>query len=304
MNKGMLLVLATAVVSGVSIFLNSFAVKNIDSFVFTTFKNSVVALLLVPLIIALKGKPCVILERKFLPGFLAIGLIGGSIPFFLYFYALSIIPATTAGFIHKTLFLWAAFFALLLIREKISKWFFIAAIFMLLGNYIMSQPKNLFGYGELIALAATALWALENVIAKKMLIKKEINGMDVALARMFYGSIFMTIGLLAFMPNSVLNTYWNFERVFWLIITAVLLLLYVSTYYNGLKYIEVHKAAGILLLAQPITVALSWVFGSSLKYTDLLGSALVVSGFFVLAFASIFVNKVLQKVPICTKAKH
>ncbi|PIN68017.1 hypothetical protein COV94_06270, partial [Candidatus Woesearchaeota archaeon CG11_big_fil_rev_8_21_14_0_20_57_5] len=46
MDKGIRLILFTALVSGFSIFLNSWAVKGFDSSVFTFSKNLLVALLL------------------------------------------------------------------------------------------------------------------------------------------------------------------------------------------------------------------------------------------------------------------
>ena len=45
-RKGVGLVLATAIISGVSVFLNSFGVKGLDASFFTTAKNLLVAILL------------------------------------------------------------------------------------------------------------------------------------------------------------------------------------------------------------------------------------------------------------------
>ena len=50
-KKGLLLVFLTAVISGFSIFINSYGVKGFDSSVFTFSKNIVVALFLFSIII-------------------------------------------------------------------------------------------------------------------------------------------------------------------------------------------------------------------------------------------------------------
>ncbi|MCX8189996.1 MAG: DMT family transporter [Candidatus Diapherotrites archaeon] len=318
MEKGAKLVFATALVSGVSIFLNSVAVNTLkvegmNSLIFTTLNNLLVAIMLGLAILMLGKKPCIIFERKLLSRFIVIGLIGGCLPFFMYFHALSLITSPAqAGFIHKTLFIWATFFAIFLIKERVNIWFFVASLLLLAGNYFMSMPKAVFGFAEALALGATILWALENVIARKMLIKEKIGGLDLAFARMFYGSIFMVIGLLIFMPATVFSPKIGYSALMWLVITALMLLLYVSTYYSGLKHIEVHKATSILLIEQPITLLLSFAFeqttASTLRQSDVIsdviGASLILFGIFALFSASHLIGKVIHKVPMWVKSKH
>jgi uncharacterized membrane protein len=54
MKKGLIFVLMTALISGISIFVNKFGVKGVDSTVFTFMKNSMVALLLVGILLGFK----------------------------------------------------------------------------------------------------------------------------------------------------------------------------------------------------------------------------------------------------------
>lgn len=304
MQKGAKLILITALVSGISVFINAFAVKGLNPFLFTTLKNVTVAAMLAPLLIMLKNKPCIVFEKKFMPTFIVIGLIGGSLPFFLYFYALSMIPAATAGFIHKTLFIWATLFAVFLLKEKVSKFFFLACLLFLVGNYFMGQPSGSVGLAEALALAATILWAIENVIARRLLMKEKVTGLQVAFARMFYGSIFMVLGLFLFAPDSLYSSLQGVDGLHWLLLTSLLLVLYVATYYTGLKEIEVHKATSILLLAQPITIVLSFAFGAGIKLSDAIGISSTLLGLFVLFGLSFIITKTKHKVPCCTKVKH
>ena len=53
-KKGLMLVLGTAVISGFSIFINSYGVKGFDSSVFTFSKNFAVALALIALILGMR----------------------------------------------------------------------------------------------------------------------------------------------------------------------------------------------------------------------------------------------------------
>ena len=101
MEKGLGLVLGTAVISGVSIFLNKFGVGGMDPAVFTTAKNVLVAVFLISTLLALKEwKTLKSLSGKAWGQLALIGLIGGSIPFLLFFTGLQMTSAAQAGFLH------------------------------------------------------------------------------------------------------------------------------------------------------------------------------------------------------------
>lgn len=288
-----MLVLLTAFVSGVSIFVNAFAVKGFNPFLLTTLKNTLVALILLSVLFLVENRNFrKVFDRKLLPKFLAVGLIGGSIPFFLFFYALSLLKSpAAAGFIHKTLFIWASIFAFIFLKEKFNSKFLLAAFVLLAGNYLFFLPNAELSLPALLVLIATVFWAAENVIAKSVL--SEVSGTLVAFARMFFGSAFMLFALAVFMPSILLSVFTlSFAQLAWLGITSCFLFLYVFTYYNGLKYIPVHKATSILLLAQPITAMLSASFlGASLTIEKALGALLIVCGVFIVVGISYIFSK-------------
>ena len=120
-KKGYFLILLTAIISGFSIFLNKFAVAESNPFVFTFLKNAIVAIFLFSAIFlfcefnAIKS-----LSKKNWFKLIVLGLIGGSIPFALFFYALQSTSAISAGFLQKTMFIFASLFALVFLKEKIS----------------------------------------------------------------------------------------------------------------------------------------------------------------------------------------
>jgi len=131
-KAGLLLVFLTAIISGFSIFINSFGVKGFDSSVFTFSKNVVVALFLFSIIIFLKQfNELKKLNKKQWLNLIGIGLIGGSIPFLLFFKGLQMATGAAAGFIHKTIFVYVAVFALLFLKEKLTKSIFIGALLLL-----------------------------------------------------------------------------------------------------------------------------------------------------------------------------
>src|SRR3989339_2183939 len=103
-NKGLVLILSTAVISGLSIFISKFGVSVINPYIFTGWKNIVVAVLAVGWILALKDWQILkSLNKKKWLWLVGVGLIGGSIPFLLFFKGLSLTTAAQGSFIHKTM---------------------------------------------------------------------------------------------------------------------------------------------------------------------------------------------------------
>ena len=115
------LALGTMVISGVSVFISKIGVTVINNpIVYTTLKNTMVALLLMGLIIAVKKWAEVksLTKPQWLK-LLAIGVVGGSIPFALFFSGLSKTSAINAALIHKTLFLWVLLLAIPILKERL-----------------------------------------------------------------------------------------------------------------------------------------------------------------------------------------
>ncbi len=279
-RKGFFLLFLTAVVSGFAIFANSFAVKGSNPFIFTFLKNAVVAAFLLSLILLLKEFPSLkSLSRKQLAQLAAIGLLGGSIPFLLFFYALQLTTAINAGFLHKTLFVWAALFAFLFLREKISKRFIAAALLLLAGNFLLFSISS-FGLPEMLILIATILWAAENTLSKHALC--ELSGSIVAFGRMFFGSAFI-LAFLALTNQATEIFALSFNQIAWVLLSSAFLLGFVFTFYNGLKHLPLHKAASVLLLAQPITAFLSLAFlGKAVSVQQGFGFLLIIAAVFLL----------------------
>jgi drug/metabolite transporter (DMT)-like permease len=285
-SRGLLLVLCTALVSGFSIFLNSFAVQGFNPFAFTFLKNAVVALFLLSLVFLLKeSRELKELNPKKWGQLAALGLVGGSAPFLLYFYALKLTSAVNAGFLHKTIFIWATILAFLFLRERVSRQFIAASALLFAGNFLFFGLGS-FGFPELLALIAAMLWAAENVIAKNIL--RELSGRTVAFGRMFFGSAFI-LAFLAF-TNQLPALRLSIPQIQWVMLTALLLFFYVFTYYSGLKHLPVHKATALLLLAQPITAFLSLAFlGKPVSLQQALGLSFIVFGaVLAISFAHFF----------------
>jgi drug/metabolite transporter (DMT)-like permease len=276
-KKGLILVFFTAIISGFSIFINKYGVSVINPYIFTFLKNVSVALMLSGCILAFKEwKVLKTLSKKHWSLLFCIGLIGGGAAFLLFFKGLSLTSASQGSLIHKTMFIYVILIAAFFLKERIKKEMLIGALLLLLGNLLALKSLNIsFGRGDLYVLAATFLWAIENVISKYAL--RDLAGRTVAWGRMFFGSLFI-LGYLFLSGQVSLIANLNYEQIIWVSITSALLFGYVMSWYSGLKYVSVSVATAILLLGSPITIFLAFSSSGKINFGEIVSSGLIISG--------------------------
>ena len=175
------------------------------------------------------------------------------------------------------MFLFVAILALIFLKEKLNKYLLLGAALLLTGNFLLLKLTSFnLELGELLILTATLFWATEFTLSKHLL--KNIEPNIVAFGRMFFGSLFI-IAFLAITSKLILITTITLNQFSWILITAVFLLLYVFTWYNGLKQVKVTTARCILLLGSPITTILSSIFlQTTITFTQILGITLISAG--------------------------
>lgn len=290
-NRGYLLVLGTAFISGFSIFINKFGVAVSNPYVFAFLKNIIVAVILCGIILALKDWQFLkALKKKQWGLLLAIGLIGGSIPFLLFFKGLAMTSAAEASFIQKTIFFWVMAGAVIFLKEKITKNHIIAGTLLIAGNLLLLKLSDIkFDQGGFLVLLATLFWAAENIISKYAL--REMPARLVMWARMFFGSIFIFI-FLAVTGQAILLAQLDLNRLGWSLFTGIILFGYVVTWYSGLKQIKVVEATIILALGSPITTYLNAISSGSISLKQNLAAILIILG-----IAALFgLEKILKNV--------
>jgi len=255
-NRGMLLILATAIISGVAIFVNKkFGVNGIDPYIFTSLKSVIVALMITASLVMARDKNLLKQpsSKQWIQLVLGVGLIGGAIPFLLFFKGLSLTSAAHAAFIHKiAMAIFIFILAVPFLKEKISQRLWIGIIILTFSNIfllILSNPKiNLSGF--FFILAATVFWAGENVLSKHLL--KSLPSRVIIWARMTFGSIFIVFFLLATGQVHLVASL-NLPQIGWTFVSAMILCAYVTTWYTGLKYVKISVAATILMIGSAIT---------------------------------------------------
>jgi drug/metabolite transporter (DMT)-like permease len=267
-RKGAYLALAAALISGVSVYINSFGVREVpDPFVFTTAKNLLVGLALACLVLAPAAwRELQSLTRRQWLALLALGLVGGSVPFLLFFYGLSQATAPSAAFIHKTLFIWVAILAVPLLGERLGKLQIAALGILVLGNLVLLGPATwALGSAEMFTLAATLLWAVEAVMARRIM--GGVSARVAALGRMGFGSLAM-LGFLAFTGRVETLVTLDGIQWGWVVLTSVFLLAYVTSYYGALKHAPATLVASVLVLGSVITSLLHAVFSARTYSVD------------------------------------
>ena len=278
-KKYLFLIFTTAIISGISIFFNSFAVQLADPTQYTFARNLFVVLIIFSLLLfaGVKNQFSKLTKRQWLY-LILVGLIGGSIAFILFFEGLAQTSGAAGSFIHKTLFVWVAFLAPLFLREKVKEIFFIPAVALLFGNFLLLKVNfNDLTWAHLLILSAAFLWSIENILSKHLL-NRQISPLTIIWSRMTFGAAFIFIYLLI-TSNLPLITDFSPSILIWIVISGLMLCGYMLTWYYGLSRVPVTLASTILLLGSPITTLLSVIFkGQILIPEQILGIVIIIVG--------------------------
>jgi drug/metabolite transporter (DMT)-like permease len=263
-RTGVVLAIMTAVISGFAVFINGYGVQawsgTATPATYTTFKNLIAAcaLILVGVVATRSGGP----ERVTRPatarqwlGLSLVAILGGALAFALFFEGLARVSSTQAAFIHKTLVIWVGILAIGLLRERLKMMHIAAIALLVVGQFLLVGGVGdvTFGAGELMILAATLLWSVEIIIAKRLL--ESMSSLTVGIARMVGGAaILIPYGLLsgAFAAMGAVSL----TQIGWVLVTGSVLSAYVGTWYAALQRAPALDVTSILVGGAVITALL------------------------------------------------
>jgi drug/metabolite transporter (DMT)-like permease len=257
-RTGVLLAAGTALISGISVFINGYGVRAwaevSDATTYTTLKNAGAGAILLG-VLALASRtgrsPGVSQVRANWRGLLLIAFIGGSIPFVLFFEGLALATSRDAAFIHKTLVVWVAILAVVFLRERLGRLHVAALALLVIGQVAISGGVGVFdaGAGELMILAATLFWAVETVVAKRVL--ASVPALTVAVFRMVGGVVLLFGFGLA--RGALGLSGIGLEHIVWILVTALTLSAYVATWFSALSRAPAVDITAILVGGAIIT---------------------------------------------------
>ena len=273
---GIALAVGAALISGVAIYLNAFAVKQLpDAAVYTTLKNAVAAVVLMAAAIGIGAARDVrALDRRSWVGVVLVGVIGGSIPFILFFSGLAQASAPSAAFIQKTLFVWVALLAVPILGERLGVAPLAGLAVLFVGQALVLPPQGIaWGAGETMILIATLFWAVETILVKRLL--TTIPTSIMAAARMGIGLVVL-IGYLAL--SGKLGVVAGLTRIQWgwALMTGLVLAAYVATWFGALRRAPATVVTSVLVVGAVVTGALSAAAGGSAPSPTVVGGYILI----------------------------
>jgi drug/metabolite transporter (DMT)-like permease len=282
-RTGITLALGTALISGVAIFVNSFAVKQVaDAALFTTLKNGVAAVALLGLaLVVARGRERARLGRRDGPGLLLVGVFGGGVAFLLFFSGLAMASAPSAAFIHKTLFVWVALLAVPFLGERLGLLQIGALGALFTSQLLITPPTGIaWGTGETLIAAATGIWAVEVVLARRLLAR--VDPLRLGVARLGIG-LTVLVGYLVFSGKFGLVATLDAGQWVWILATGAILAGYVGTWLAALNRAPASVVTSVLVLGAPITALLDSIFKGTVP------AALPLAGYGLIAAAVIVI---------------
>lgn len=292
-SKGLVLALLAALVSGVSVFINGVAVSLSDPFAYTALKNIGALAFIAAIALALTGvRHFRNLSLRQWGMLVLIGVVGGSVPFLMFFWGLKLGGAAVSSFIYRSLFIFAGVTGYLILKEVPSPRDVAAGFVILAGNALLVSGEAAFGLGQALVLGATVLWAVEYAISRKLM--SDVHPQAVMASRMFFGSIVL-LGFLA--ATGSLGALFSADSAVlgWLALTSLLLCGFLFTWYNALKNLPLVKASVVFTLGGIVTAALNAVFlGKAITLVQATGLALILGGVLLAVGLASFVRSSLK----------
>lgn len=278
-----------ALVSGVAVFVNGLAVRHFDdATVYTTAKNLwagvllAVALVAVPMPVAQRAAP---ISRSTWPWLAVVAVIGGAVPFVLFFEGLALATSTDAAFIHKTLVVWVALGASIVLRERLRPAHLLAIGLLVVGHVVVSGGVTLSGAGrgEALILAATLLWAFEVLLVKRLL--ATLPARYLAVVRMLGGSVVLLAWLAVRGDLGALGGF-SAGQWWWLAATGTTLATFVSLWYRALAAAPAVDVTAVLVAGAVVTAILNTGFRGVPVTVDAVGYLAVLAGVIVIVASS------------------
>ncbi len=304
----------TALVSGLSVFVNAYGVHALPSApVYTTAKN-LTAFALLALVVAVaavagaagarkRGGPGAgaSLLRRFVGtdpgadrspgsrpslrtfgvgrwlGLAYVGIVGGGVAFALFFEGLARTGATPAAVDRDTLVVWVALLAGPFLGERVTRWNVGAMALLVAGELALSLGGGRLHQrtGDLLVLAATVLWAVEVVVLRRLL--AAVSPATVGLVRMGIGSATLLVELAVTGALRSLGTL-RPDQVGWVLLTGALLATYVGTWTTALARARALDVTSVLVASAVVTALLEAAAGIESLAPQALGLALVGAG--------------------------
>ncbi len=282
-RSGLVLALIAAMASGVAVYANGEAIGRFPSAtVYTTGKNLVAGVVLVTIAVAVARRDRanreaalrVPLDQRQMLGLSVVAVLGGAVPFVLFFEGLARATSSDAAFIHKTLVVWVAVLAVVFLREKVTLVHVGAVLLLVVAQIVVADGVGSLrpGSGEAMILAATLCWSVELIVVKRLV--ESVHSTVVAAWRIAGGSVLLLIWLSVTGRLQSL-TELSASQWAWLALTGSMLSGFVSVWFAAVARAHVVDVAAVLVLGAVITGAIDLVAGGAVVPVKVIGWLLI-----------------------------
>lgn len=256
-RAGYCLAAVNAVVSGVSIYVNSLGVAHFQQPVlYTTLKNGVsgTVLLVAVCLLSSQRRQFRGLSRRDWLWLVVVALVGGSAPFALYFTGLKMTTPVTGALGNHLEFAVVAAMALVFLKERLSASMW-AGLGVLLAGVLLSTTLGLveFNGGTALILLSTLLFATGFVVVKH-LFQGRLSTVVVMTAQLTLGAG-MLFAYLASRGQLAPVTHLDAVQWGYVIGTGLILLLFTATAFAAIRLIRVSAVTAIGTGAPLVTIA-------------------------------------------------
>lgn len=278
---GYRLALLAAVISGLSIYVSSYAVRIVpDATLYTTLKNGITGLLLVVPVLALSSRRRELarISRRDAAWLAALAVVGGSVPYVLFFTGLQMTTATTGSLLNHAQFLVVAALAVPLLRERPTPLAWSGLGLLAAGSLIGTDVHALrANQGAALVLLSTVMFGVGVVMSRHLLAR--LSPELVMAAKMSAGALLLigyawAGGHLAG-AGSLSSLQWSVA-----VGTGLILLAFTAATTYALRYAPALSVTAIAMVSPPITLALQLAAGSQvhLAVSAACSMALIVGG--------------------------
>jgi drug/metabolite transporter (DMT)-like permease len=275
------LALVAAAISGFSIYVSSFAVRAIpDATLYTTLKNSVTGLLLLlpVFLLAKRRAELARISRRDAAWLVGLAIVGGSVPYVLFFTGLQMTTATTGSLLNHAQFIVVAVLAVPLLRERVTGIAWAGLGLLAAGSIVGSDLHALrLNQGAALVLVSTVLFGAGVVLTRRLLAR--LSPELVMSAKMSAGAALLIAyaawsGHLA-QVGSLSVSQWGIALA-----TGLVLLAFTAATTYALRYAPALAVTAIGMSSPLITLGLQLAAGGSphLSVSALWSMVLIVGG--------------------------
>lgn len=286
---GYVFAILNAVISGVAVYVSSLAVGTFhDAVLYTSLKNAVVGvLLLIPLaVLARERRRYRELRSRDWAWLLGVAVVGGSVPYALFFTGLKMTSAVTGSLGDHLEFALVAIMAVVLLKERLTPAIW-AGLAVLLAGVLLGSNLNLIRWNEgtALILASTVLFALEWVVVKHLL-RGRLHPLTVMTAKMALGSVIL-FGYLAVRGGLTPMAHLTLTQWGYTLLTGGILLGFTATIFIAIRHARVSTVMAIGAGAPLVTEGLQLAFGGHIDLVNRTGLGLLLTFLAVVAILAV-----------------